>query len=1087
MYLLCQTYFSMRYGMLSVEELVAQAAAQELPWLGLADINNASAWFDFTRRCQEAGIRPLLGIAFHLQTEEYTRGPQTASTPQWCSTPLYWGIALRNAGLQQLNELLTRRSVEGEPLPRDPADQLPDCALLYPLEHLPPRPLRANEYVAICSAEEAHRLHALSKRCFGPHTVAALRPRAVAAPPVVLRSAEDWEYHRALRAIDRNTVYEAVEEDDCCPRDALLHPPETLQQAFQLLPAALLNAERIAHQCTAALDTQRPKNKRAYTRTPADDLQLLRLLAEKGLQRRYRHAPEATRTAARSRIHKELKVIAEMELCAYYLITWDFVQYAHSCGYWHVGRGSGANSIVAYCIGLTDVDPIELDLYFERFVNRHRATPPDFDIDFSWNERDAIIAYVFRRWGRRHVALQGAYVTFQPRALVRALGKAFGVPEGKLERWMGEGSSLSKPSHRRQYQSIGSLPTEPELLTRRNAAGKQQFRPPNGAPEPVKDRLLRFSQRLLNFPDHLSIHAGGILITEEPLTCYTPLMMMPKGFPVTHWDMYVAEENGFYKYDVLSQRGLGHIRSAVELIEAHRGVKVEITDVERFKQDRRCNELLRRGDTVGCFYIESPAMRQLLRKLDCADYPTLVAASSIIRPGVSASGMMRAYIERHARAHGQNKGTTYDQRGQAPATRDPRDMQYLHPELTRLLADTYGVMVYQEDVIKVCHHFAGMDLAEADLLRRAMSGKYRSSKAFEQVREKFFASCRQNNIEAAVAQELWRQIASFAGYSFSKAHSASFAVESYQSLYLKAHYPVEFYAAVINNFGGFYSTEFYVHAARLHGADVRPPCVQHSATLTTVAGNRLWLGLGLIKSLHQRTIDRIVAARRAHGAFTGLNDFLERVQPGLPQLDVLINAGALRFTGLTRAQLRRQSTHRALHPADTPQLFAPAAQPAAQPDADPAPPTETPLERALHEVRSLGFPTADPFLLLKDADTRHRHCILAPEMRLHIGKKVQMIGYFICRKSVRTQPKDPQQPRRIMAFGHWLDRHGYYFDSTHFPQSYARYPFVGRGFYWMEGTLTDDFGHPSIEVSRMELLPTRRPEDHLPLPRSRSA
>src|SRR5690606_18397041 len=318
-----------------------------------------------------------------------------------------------------------------------------------------------------------------------------------------------------------------------------------------------------------------------------------------------------------------------------------------------------------------------------------------------------------------------------------------------------------------------------------------------------------------------------------PVAHFTALHRPPKGFPVTQISMLECEDMGLHKFDLLSQRGLGHIRDAVELVnstsshkpqassrdklgacglalEASARAKVDIHDIPRFKADPAIKELLRTGDTVGCFYVESPAMRMLLKKLQVDDYLGLVAASSIIRPGVAESGMMREYLLRH---------------------NDPERVKRAPKELLEIMPETYGVMVYQEDVLKVAHLYAGLDLEEADLLRRGMTARFRERPEFKAVQEKFFANCKAKGHPAGQPEEVWRQIESFASFSFAKGHSASYAVESYQSLWLKAHHPLEFMVAVANNFGGFYSLEFYLHEARRHGAVIEAPCVNVSGEL----------------------------------------------------------------------------------------------------------------------------------------------------------------------------------------------------------------------------------------------------------------
>ncbi|GAB1403297.1 hypothetical protein MASR1M74_04750 [Lentimicrobium sp.] len=465
----------------------------------------------------------------------------------------------------------------------------------------------------------------------------------------------------------------------------------------------------------------------------------------------------------------------------------------------------------------------ETNLYFERFLNPKRSSPPDFDIDYSWKERDEVLDYIFKRYGREHTALLGAMSTFKGKSILRELGKVMGLPKADIDRL------TEDPNN----------PLNQDDITR---------------------HIVQLGNRMTDFPNLRSIHAGGVLISEEPITCYTALDLPPKSMPVTQWDMYVAEDLRFEKLDILSQRGIGHIREAVDLIKENRGIDLDIHQVEKFKQDEGVKQRLQKAETTGCFYIESPAMRGLIFKLKCDNYLTLVAASSIIRPGVARSGMMREYIKRF---------------------HHPHDFEYIHPIMKAQLSETYGVMVYQEDVLKICHHFAGLDLADADVLRRAMSGKYRSRVEFQKIVDKFFESCRARNYPEAIINEVWRQIESFAGYSFSKAHSASFAVESYQSLYLKTYFPLEFMVAVINNFGGFYQTWVYYNEARRCGAHIELPCINQSNHLTRVQGNTIIMGFVHIAGLEQQTITQLLAERTNNGPYTDLYDFVERVKPTL--------------------------------------------------------------------------------------------------------------------------------------------------------------------------------------------------------------
>jgi DNA-directed DNA polymerase III PolC len=528
--------------------------------------------------------------------------------------------------------------------------------------------------------------------------------------------------------------------------------------------------------------------------------------AWEGFQARY----EISNPSVRERFDRELRVIKQKNFCSYYLIAYDLICYANEQGFAYVGRGSGANSVVAYCLGITNVDPIELDLYFERFLNEERTTPPDFDIDFSRDNRDAIYDYLFRRYGRDHVCLVGAHVTFQGRNVLRELGKVFGLPK----------------------EEIDSLVED---------HGK------NGGRDHITKLIFKYAQYFKDLPSNLSIHAGGVLITEEPIYAYTAIDVPPKGYAVSQFDMHSAEDMGIFKFDILSQRGLGHIKDAVAHVRSNRGIEVDINRFADFKKDEKIKALIRNSQVTGCFYVESPSMRTLLSKVGCEDYLTLVAASSIIRPGVAGSGMMRVYIERF---HAVRNGRTYEA---------------LHPKLDELMKETYGVMVYQEDVIKVAHHFAGISLTEADVLRRGMSGKYRSRQEFDRVKERFFEECHKKGYDQKVIDRVWFEIESFSGYSFAKGHSASYAVESYQSLFLKAHYPLEFMVGVINNFGGYYKTEFYFHEARMNGGVIEVPCINRSEHLTTITSDHIYMGFIHLKSLETRLAQEIISERKRHG------------------------------------------------------------------------------------------------------------------------------------------------------------------------------------------------------------------------------
>jgi DNA polymerase-3 subunit alpha len=504
--------------------------------------------------------------------------------------------------------------------------------------------------------------------------------------------------------------------------------------------------------------------------------------------------------------------------------------------------------------------------------------------------------------------------------------------------------------------------------------------------------------------------------------------------------MYTAEEIGFEKFDILSQRGIGHIRDCIDIVHENHGEEIDMHQVEKFKKDKQVRELLRKGETTGCFYIESPAMRGLLKKLRCDDYLTLVAASSIIRPGVAKSGMMREYIRRF---------------------HNPEEFEYAHPILKEQLSETYGVMVYQEDVIKVCHHFAGLDLADADVLRRAMSGKYRSKAAFQAIVNKFFENCRQRGYSQELTSEVWRQIESFAGYSFSKAHSASYAVESFQSLYLKARYPLEFMVAVINNFGGFYATWLYVNEARRWGANIHLPCVNRGQYATSISGKDIFLGFVHVNDLDTKTILNFIEERQRNGIYQNLEDFIRRTGISREQLILLIRLGAFRFTGKSKPELLWQA-HLLLSgekkKKKLPRLFSLKTPDYRMPRFE-----QQRIEDAYDEIELLGFPVGSSFFdMLK---TSFRGELRARDLEQNIGRRVRMAGQLVTIKYVRTVN------RQIMHFATFIDADGEFFDTVHFPQVLKQWPFTGNGVYLILGKIVSEFGQPSVEVEKMAALP----------------
>lgn len=478
-------------------------------------------------------------------------------------------------------------------------------------------------------------------------------------------------------------------------------------------------------------------------------------------------------------------------------------------------------------------------------------------------------------------------------------------------------------------------------------------------------------------------------------------------------------------------------------------IELDIYDYDMLFNDAPTNEIIRKGKTIGCFYIESPGMRSLLQRLDCHTFEMLTAASSVIRPGVAESGMMQEFIARH---------------------KDPKRRKYLVPEMEKYLGETYGVMIYQEDVIKVAHHIAGLTLEEADLLRRAMSGKMRSHKAMEQLSEKFFNSCKIKGYSTEIAKELWRQIESFAGYAFCKAHSASFALLSYQVAYLKVHYPAEFMASVLSNGGGYYSAAVYIQECKRLGLKVLLPCINKSQFEYSGKGDTIQIGFMAIKNITRSLIDKIIAERNEHGKYISLADFLVRVRPGYEETATLIKCGAMDCFNQTRPTLMRlldiyikhkkllEENYNTLFPAESIKL-----------EKEVVTNRQYSIEEiCIIEYETFGYMVSrHPLEFFVEIEDKYP-LVKVENMHKYNGKKIRMSGWYMTSKRIKTKNGD------IMKFLSLEDLTGT-FEAVLFPKVYEKYAeqTLSMGPYLLEGKVDIENGNNLI-VEKLEILSNKK-------------
>jgi len=978
MLLNCHSFFSLRYGMIPEEQLLKMALENGYGCVALTDINNTSGCLNFIRESQKYNIKPIVGIDFRNGNRQQ-----------------FVGLAKNNAGFQELNGFLSKHLHTKEPFP-DQAPLLDNVIFIYAFEQLlkiHKTSFLPNEYIGIAMKD-------LTRIRFSP--LAKHEDKLVMLQPLTFRNKKDFNAHRLLRSIDGNTMLSKLDPTDTAQENEMILPAKILKYHFKDFDPIISNTEKLVDQCDISFrfgDNKQHQNLSIFGKSKEDDYQLIKQLTWKGVGYRY---GTSVNDEIFDRISMELDLIEKQNFIPFFLVNHDIVSYAKQKGYYHVGRGSGANSIIAYLLNITNVDPIELDLYFERFMNLYRKNAPDFDIDFSWRDREDVTEYIFNRYGKNgQAALLATYSTFQHSAAVRELGKVFGLPTYEID-------ALSDGKY------------DPKKLDKMSAL------------------VLNYAKYLKenNQPNHLSIHAGGILISDKPINYFSATDLPPKGFPTTQFDMVIAEDVGLNKYDILGQRGLAKIKETLEVIRYNRpdAPEFDIDDVKKFKTDPKINDLIKQAQCIGCFYVESPAMRMLLKKLEVDSYLGLVAASSIIRPGVAKSGMMREYILRH---------------------QHPERTKDVHPILLELMKETYGIMVYQEDVIKVAHYFAGLSLGEADVIRRGMSGKFRGRDEFERVKKKYFINCKARGYDDKMIQDIWDQIASFAGYAFAKGHSASYAVESYQTLFLKAYFPLEYMVAVLNNGGGFYEPELYIHEARMLGANVLAPCVNNSNSETIIKGKDIYLGMQCLNEIEDKTISKILEARQAEGMFTSLNNFLDRVAISIEQLTILIRIGAFQFTGKDKKTLLWKAHYRInkMPIAPQKQLFQIEVKDFKLPVFD-----TSPIDDAYDQIELLGFPLCNPFEMVKYDLPKS---VMSKDLHYFIDQDVIQYGYLVATKTTRTSKGE------TMYFGTFLDEEGHFIDTVHFPPVAARYRFAGKGVYKIVGRVMEEFGFLTVEVIEM--------------------
>jgi error-prone DNA polymerase len=678
------------------------------------------------------------------------------------------------------------------------------------------------------------------------------------------------------------------------------HTEEDVARFFGALPQAMANSARIAERCRFDFELGDIR----FPKFPCDNpVALLRAKLQTGLARRYGPTPEPQ---VHERLEREMSIIEEVGYAEYFLVFADIVEWCATQGIATLARGSAAGSLVCYLLGISNVCPFRFGLCFERFLNRERmqfSKLADIDLDLPWDRRDEVIQYVFDRYGREHVAMIGAVHTFQGRSAVADIAKVYGIPEREARRFT---------EHLPWFRGDSEIAVN-EIPECRNLPYKE---------EPYKT-VLSLAGAFDGIPRHFAMHPCGLVISGDPITDRMPLFESAKGIMTTHYAMDDVEELGLLKLDLLGQAGLSVLRDTLANLEDNGHEKPDLEKLDW--KDEITWEAIATGNARGVFHIESPAMTGLLQMTNCRDIDCLTAVESIIRPGAANEGKKRAFARRH--------------QGLEPVT-------FAHPSLEPLLADTYGLMAFEEHILLVANGFAGMPWGRADLLRRALV-KNRDRDRIEQLGQEFRAAATHLGRTEEETAKVWELLRDFAGYMFNKAHSAAYAVEAFAGAWLKTRYPVEFLAAVLTSRRGFYSPMLYVLEALRNGARFLPPDLHESAPQRfLVRAETIRLPLDQIRGLTANTLDRLIQ----HRPFEDIGAFFRQAKPSRAEWLALLKSGALDvfeeprgrlFWRLQRLEASSQLDRKVLIETDLPESF-----------------ELTPQARARWEHETLGFPVS---------------------------------------------------------------------------------------------------------------------------------
>ncbi|MGP4750175.1 DNA polymerase III subunit alpha [Agrobacterium pusense] len=886
--------YSLLEGALPLKKIMSKAVSDGQPAIAITDTNNLFVALEFSEKARDEGLQPIIGCQLSIDMQDAAEDRRNHNS-HLQKLPAIVLLAADAEGYERLVDLVSRAYLEGEGsghsvhITRAWLEEDSNAGLIAltgasggPVDMA----LREGH-----AAQAKERLLTL-KSLFGDRLYIELQRQSgydrsherrmiglaydhdiplVATNEAFFPSKADYEAHDALMAVAHNAIVSDDSRFRLTP-DHYLKSREEMTALFADLPEALDNTVEIALRCSYVLKKRGPilprftgasDDPEAAERAEAEEL---RRQAVEGLDQRLAAlgmAPGYTEQDYRERLDFELGVISRMKFPGYFLIVADFIKWAKQ----HdipvgPGRGSGAGSLVAYALTITDVDPLRFSLLFERFLNPERVSMPDFDIDFCQDRREEVIRYVQAKYGREQVAQIITFGSLQARAALRDVGRVLEMPYGQVDKIC---------------KLVPNNPANPTPLSK--AIEEEPRLQEEADREPVVARLLDIAQKIEGLYRHASTHAAGIVIGDRPLSKLVPMYRDPRSdMPVTQFNMKWVESAGLVKFDFLGLKTLTVLKVAVDFV-AKRGIKVDLAAIPL--DDAKTYEMLSRGETIGVFQVESAGMRKALigMRPDCIE--DIIALVALYRPGP-----MENIPVYNARKHGEE------------------ELESIHPTIDHLLKETQGVIVYQEQVMQIAQVLSGYSLGEADLLRRAMGKKIKEE--MDKQRERFVDGAIKNGVSKPQADTIFDLLAKFANYGFNKSHAAAYAIVSYQTAYMKAHYPVEFLAAsmTLDMANTEKLNDFRQDAGRL-GIEIVAPSVQTSFRQFETGENRIYYSLAAIKGVGEGAVEHIVAIR-GDKPFTSLEDFCLRIDPkqiNRRVLESLINAGAFDCFGRDRAEL----------------------------------------------------------------------------------------------------------------------------------------------------------------------------------------